>query len=743
MEKLATPASRPGPGAIAGGSTQQASRLLAEGLQHHQAGQLDAAERHYLDALRLVPNQPDALHLLGVLALQRGQPTGAIAQIRRAIAEQPQNSAYHCNLGVALQTVGQLDNARASLERAVTLDPGSVDALFNLGVTLQGLGQLDAAVKRYIQTLTVQPGHPGALQNLSNTLVALAQCHQQAGRLDDAIVTYQQALKLQPAHPETWHNLGRALLVADRATEAVECQRRALAELDAIDATSPGPTDGRLRLGILRNLAAALYPAGQAGEAVHVLRAVVGLTPDNAANWRSLGMAEALIGAADEAVAAYTRSLALNPADPDTHSKLIFVQDLLPTTTLEEAYRQRRVWNDRFARPLAATIKPHRNTPDPERRLRIGYVSADFSRHSAATTFLTVLEAHDPASVEVTCYAANEWHDDYTDRFQALAARWRPIHTLSDDALAAQIRADEIDILVDLSSHSGGNRLLTFARKPAPIQATAWGYATGTGLDTIDVFFADPIAVPPEHRRWYAEEIVDLPNLIGFTAPPSPPPLAPLPALDRGYVTFGSYNRPIKITPDVLDAWARVLLAVPASRLVLKPGNQDSPVTRERLLGPLVQRGIDPARVDMLGHSQHAEHLASFGQLDIQLDPFPHTGGVTTLEGLLMGVPCVTLVGERVPARLSASFLASVDLNDLVATSTDQYVEIAAQLARDVDRLAHERATLRERLLASPVGDARQYARAVEDAYRALWRRWCRGEGTGNRGQVTGGAIRA
>jgi predicted O-linked N-acetylglucosamine transferase (SPINDLY family) len=317
------------------------------------------------------------------------------------------------------------------------------------------------------------------------------------------------------------------------------------------------------------------------------------------------------------------------------------------------------------------------------------------------------------------------YEDDVTERFKACASLWRCIGAMTDAEVAAQVRADRVDVLVDLSAHSRGNRLLAFAQKPAPVQVTAWGYATGTGLDAMDAYFADAVLVPPHEERFYAERVVHLPSFLCYTPPPTSPPVTALPAADHGYVTFGSFNRVVKITPAVLETWARVLHAVPTARLVLKPSLQDTPATRERLVGPLARLGIDPGRVDILGTSPHYEHLESLGKIDIQLDPFPHSGAVSTLDGLLMGVPCVTVLGERVSARSAGSLLTALGLDDLVARDPDEYVEIAARLAQDTPRLVRERATLRARLLTSPMGDAHQYTRAVEEAYRTLWRDWC------------------
>jgi predicted O-linked N-acetylglucosamine transferase (SPINDLY family) len=472
-----------------------------------------------------------------------------------------------------------------------------------------------------------------------------------------------------------------------------------------------------------------------------VLRTIAELTPDDPEAWRNYGVTLATSGSMEVAAAVLEKTVALHPSSSDYLSNYIYVLDMLDSATLEQTFQARRDWNARHALPLAALIQPHANRPDPERRLRVGYVSADFRRHSAAATFLAILQHHDPAVMEVVCYSNNLYEDDLTERFKACASVWRRVGALSDDELAAQIRADRVDVLVDLSGHSRGNRLLTFARKPAPVQVTGWGYATGTGLDAIDAFMADPVVVPPEEERFYAERVVHLPNVVCYSPPPAPPAISLLPALANGYVTFGSFNRVVKITPAVLALWAQVLLAVPGSRLVLKPSLQDTPATRERLVGPLTQRGIDAARVDILGTSPHHEHLTSFGTIDVQLDPFPHTGGVSTLDGLLMGVPCVTLLGERVAGRLTASFQRLLGLDDLIARTPEEYVEIAVGLAVDLDRWARERATLRERLLASPICDADAYARAVEAAYRGLWRDWCarwaRGEDRAARSATT------
>jgi predicted O-linked N-acetylglucosamine transferase (SPINDLY family) len=401
--------------------------------------------------------------------------------------------------------------------------------------------------------------------------------------------------------------------------------------------------------------------------------------------------------------------------------------DLAPGTTSGEAFAERRRWNERYGRPAAVHIRPHDNDRDPERRLRVGYVSADFREHSAAMVFGPVVLSHDPAAVEVVCYAGVLKPDHVTARFQAAAGRWRSMLGVSDEALARQIRQDGIDILVDLSGHSGGHRLQVFARKPAPVQVTAWGYALGTGLDTVDYFFADAVTVPAEARGDFSEEVVDLPAFVAYSPVEGVPEVGPLPARARGAVTFGCFNRLSKLTPEALELWARILGAVPGARVVMKFHGLDQPAIQARVRGAFEGQGIAGERIVMLGGTNSREHLGAYGQVDLALDPFPHGGGVTALDGLWMGVPMVTLLGERIPTRMGPSILTTLGLPEFIAGTPEEYVAVAVRWARNLDELARVRAGLRERMRASVICDHRAYCRAVEDAYRWMWRRWCAG----------------
>ena len=432
-----------------------------------------------------------------------------------------------------------------------------------------------------------------------------------------------------------------------------------------------------------------------------------------------------------QAIQEYRQALALQPDDHQAHSGLILVLDHHEGATPADRLGERRAWNARHARALTLAARPHDSPErqprdlDPNRPIRVGYVSGDFLYHSASSGFAPVVLSHDPSRVEVVCYATNRRKDAQTARFQRGVPTWRDASTWTDEEIAARVRADRIDVLVDLGSHSASGRLLVFARRPAPIQVTAWGYATGTGLDAMDYLFADPICIPPEREHWYHEQIVRLPSAVCYEPPPSMPEVAPPPIMEQGTITFGSFNRATKLSDQSLDLWARLLARVPDSRILFKSPGLDDAENRARILAAFAAHGVGAERIEILGRTPIYEHLAAYSKVDVQLDPFPHVGGATTFDGFLQGVPCVTLLGELITARSSASYLTLLGLDDLIARTPDEYVEIAARLADDPGRLARERTTLRQRLLASPLGNADVYTRAVEAAYRELWRRWC------------------
>jgi predicted O-linked N-acetylglucosamine transferase (SPINDLY family) len=685
-------------------------RALAAALQLHQAGRLPDAEAAYRRVLALDPGNAQALHMLGALANQVGQHAAAVELISQSVRIEPTSADAHSNLGVGYQSLGQLQEAIGCYQRALALRPDHVDALNNLAIALQAAGRLTEALESFEGSLKLRPNHAETLNNVGALYLAL-------GRLDEAEARLRRSLKLKPGYAEALTNLGGVQVTRGQIEEAVaSCQQ----------AVKHAPADARAH----DMLGTALRAAGRLDEAISSYERVLGHSPagPGAANgWLNLAGTLQVAGRSVDAAAAYRKALALNPDSPAAHSGLIFALDLLPGHA-DETFAECRRWNERFGQAWRDRPATHPNTPDPARRLRVGYVSADYYLHSASAAFMPIMRSHDREQIELYCYSGATTRDAINEEARALADGWREMAYLSDDALEAQIRADQIDILVDLSGHSAGNRLPVFARKPAPVQVTAWGYAASTGLDAMGYFLADPVVVPQESRTRYAEQVIDLPAFLCYDPAPYAPGVASSPAEARGFVTFGAFNRLPKISPETVALWGRVLAAVPSARLVIKTKGADISPGREWLLEHLAAQGVHPDRVTLLGGTPHPEHLAAHGEVDLMLDTFPENGGMTTLDALLMGVPVVTLLGERLPGRTSASFLTALGLEDLVARTPDAYVEIATRLAGDLDRLVRERTTLRQRLLASPIGNVPAYTRQVEGIYRELWRSWCAGQ---------------
>jgi predicted O-linked N-acetylglucosamine transferase (SPINDLY family) len=609
----------------------------------------------------------------------------------------------------AARSVGVKTNrARASVppapRPAAAQQPDSLDAWISLVVQCEAQGDRTGEAAALEQVTRRAPDH--ALAWARRGFLAT-----EAGDLDAAVRLFTRAAALAPDHAEVWCALGRAHNGLGQYADAAEAFRRAL---------TLTPNDVTALLG----LGDALHAGRHLDEAITHYQRVLAVQPDRPDLYDRLAVALWRLKRSTEAVDAFRQSLALNPDQPALHSSLIFALDTIAGRE-SEARAERRRWNERFGQAWRSHPTCHQNNPDPERPLRVGYVSADFYQHSAATIFQPIIRAHDHARVQVFCYSGTQQRDAVNAEARALADVWHDVVDLSDDALEALIRADQIDILVDLSGHSAGNRLPVFARKPAPVQVTAWGYATGTGLDTMDYFLADPVFVAADLRTSIVEEVVDLPCVITYQPPGDIPSVAPAPVLTRKQISFGAFNRLVKASPAAVEAWARVLVAVPSSRLVIKTPKTDLDADRARLRDTLIVLGVAAERIEILGSTPQREHLEAHAAIDILLDPFPHTGGITTADALLMGVPVVTLLGEQQAGRVSASLLSALGLHDLIASNADEYVEIAVRLAGDVDRLIRERATLRQRLLASPVGNAGLYTRAVEDVYQELWRRWC------------------
>jgi len=747
-------------------------QALSIALAHYQAGRLPEAQVVYRQILAAHPNHPDALHMLGVIAGQGGRYDQAVSLISQAIAVVPTYAPFHSNIGHYLQMQGNLDAAIASYHRAIALDPRDPAARYNLGNAWKDKGQNEQAIASYQQALSLKPDYIEVLCNLGVVL-------QKQKRFDDAIAAYRRALAIKPAFVEALANLGNALKDRQQYDQALACYQQALAlKPDLAGAHNNignilrlrGQLDDALRryqraialqpdfAEALNNVANIHADKGHVEEALAYCRKALSIKPEMAEAHDVLGRSLQQQGAVDQAIASYQLALQLKADCPDArnhlghalrelgrideavacfrqaidedpddllpHDNLLLTLHLHPATDARTLQAEGRRWNLRHAAPLKQHIRPHTNNRDPDRPLRIGYVSPDLRGHPAGRFTLPLLNNHDRALFEVYAYAQVRVPDGLTEKLKSHTRGWRSIVGVPDQDAAELIRNDRIDILVDLAMHSSDNRLLVFARKPAPVQVTYLAYAGGTALDTIDYRLTDRYLDPdPANDCHYMEKSFHLAGTYWcYLSTTSAPPVNPLPALTTQSVTFGCLNDFSKVSPPALETWATLLLTVPHSRLLLH-----SPIGghRDGLLAFLRDRGIAPGRIEFLERVSPSQYFAAHHRIDIALDPFPYAGGTTTCDALWMGVPVVTLAGQTAVGRAGVSILSNVGLPELIAQSTQEYIQIAAALAGDLPRLSNLRATLRQRMESSPLMDAPAFARAIEDAYRTMWQTWC------------------
>lgn len=676
-----------------------------QGLSAHEKRRYAEAAAHFQRAIDLQPDVAGFYNSLGMTRRAQRRLDEAVAAYGRALELAPGLAPLHNNLGNAWRELGRLDRAIDCFRRAVELMPEFPMAHNHLGVALKESRRLAEAAAALRRALELAPGYAEAWCNLADALAA-------AGELEEAVGAYRRAIELKPDYAQACNNLGNALRARGDHGQAVAMYRRAI-ELRPEGANTHA------------NLASVLDNLGHLDEAADCCRRALELAPDLPAAHATMASILKDSGDLSGAVAWQRRLLKLTPHDALAHSNLIYYLHFLPESDPQSLWEEARRWNAQHARPLADAAPALAADAEPGRRLRLGYVSPDFNRHPVARFLLPLLEHHDRDEFEVFCYASVAHGDDMTERCRAAADQWRDVAWLSDEELARRVRDDRIDILVDLAMHTGHNRLLAFARRPAPVQLTYLAYSGTTGLDAIRYRLTDPYLAPPGgDDRFYAEQSVRLPETYWcYRAPAEAPDVGPLPALKRGAVTFGSLNNFAKLSAPALAAWARLLQALPGAALVLH-----APEVRHRsaVQDALAGQGISRDRVSFVGILPPAEYFRTYHHVDVALDPFPYNGATTTCDALWMGVPVVSLAGRTGVGRAGVSVLSNAGLPELVAPDVDHYVDLAASLGANPKRLAGLRATLRDRLRASPLMNETRFARNVEAAYRDMWHRFCR-----------------
>jgi len=686
---------------------QKIDDILRRAVAAHQAGDLPAAERGYRKALKEAPRLADALHLLGLARYQQDDAEAGAGFIQRAIAIDERNPLYHFNLGNVHKARGQLAAAKQAHQRALALAPGYAEAAANLGGVLQELGEFDEAIAQYRRAIELNPRDVFAHNNLG-TLYRHRNQPEQAERC------YRAAFDLNPGYAEPLANLGVLLRGQGRQQEAEQHCRR------AVELAPDNPE-------LWNHLGTTLVKGWQLRDGIDCYRRALALDPRNATALSAMGNALRESGDIDGALDLLREGLENSDFDSRIWDCLLFTLNYNLSLSRQQGLELSR----RYGEALQAVLTGHGTAPrqHPPRapdkpRLRIGFVSADFRVHSCAYFLLPLFEHIDRDRFELYCYSETERPDAITTRFKQLADHWRDSLGRTDRVLADTIAADRIDILLDLSGHTNGNRLTMMGLKPAPVQATWLGYPNTSGLLNMDYRITDAVSDPEGSEAFHTEALQRLDDGFLCFQPLTPmPEVAPLPAPEAGHVTFGCMNNFSKVTPQVLDLWAELLLDLPGSRLLLKAKQLADSDVHAGVLARFAARGVDETRLTLLAQlPSRDDHFAQYHRMDIALDPFPYNGTTTTCEALWMGVPVVTLRGDRHAGRVGASLLTHAGLERLIAGDEADYRRIALALAADLPALAKLRAGLRTQLRASALCDAPGFADAMGAAFDAMWR---------------------
>ncbi len=697
------------------------------------------AERLYRRVLQADPNQPDALRLLAGLALQSGRHSLAESHARRALQLRPRSAELHWMLGTALMERGRAAAAAHSAQQALQADAGFTPARLLLGNALFAGGDAAGAEQAWREVLAGDAANAAAQFNLAQLLLKRG-ANAQARELLEKVVANT------PGHAGALGLLGECLVPED-ARRAAGLLQRALAL-------------GNRSAAIHAACGRALFRSNDRFAARAALEEAVRLEPGNTEALLDLGEVCDALEQPERALELYQRALATRPQDhalrlkcsdlldglwrveegmafarrmaaDSAHfaSNLCYFANLSDTMTPQQVLAIHRDWARRFADPLLSAPPVFANDRDPQRRLRLGYVSGDLRRHSVAIFFEPLLATHDRAAFEIFLYDNNRHKQDaVTDRLRGFGDAWREVKDLDDRQLFDLVRRDGIDILVDLSGHTALHRLEAFALKPAPVQITYLGAIATTGMQAMDYRLVDPNTDPPGlTEAQHTEKLLRIEGgFLCFEPLPVAGDPAAAPSLGTGRVTFGSTNNLAKVGDRTIALWARLMQAVPDARLLVRDGRLDRPAVRQALKERCAAHGIAAHRLDMRGRiASDAEHLRAYADIDILLDPFPYNGVTTTCEAAWMGVPTVTLEGDRSGARSGVAILRHMGLGELVARDESEYVTIASALAGDPDRLGALRDSLRAQMRSSVLCDRVRLARNIEQAYRQAWRHWC------------------
>ena len=735
-------------------------------LNHHRSGKIDQAENIYQQVIAADPNQPDALRLMGIVCCQKNNRVKAVELFQHALKVLPDQPDVLNNLAITLKELGQNEQAIETYKHLLKLYPQNpADIQNNLGNLYRLVGQPENAVESYNAAATLLPDNPAVHYNLGVVL-------QDLFRFEQAIVAYQKALALNPNLAIAHNNLGNAYKAVEQNEKALECFRRAIAidpnhamahanlaallvlmgNIDqAVESCmqairiQPQNADFHSALGdiyldcamfadaiphfqnalnlnpnlpvIHNKLGYCLYMIGKFNQAVERMKQSIALKPDYSEAYNNLAYVMINQGVAENAIQYFRKSLELAPNCAAYHSNLIFLMHYLPGCSQADIFNELVQWNKSFGKTDPNSALSLRADPSPDRKLRIGFVSADFLNHPVSRFIIPLFQNLDPDRFEIHAYSNNKIFDSVSAKIQSLAHHWTPIYLMNDDRFEKQVREDRIDILIDLAIHSSGNRLKAFSRRLAPLQICWLAYCGSSGLHTMDYRLSDPQIDPHGlFDPYYTEKTLLLPDCHWCCNVPADAPTPHLPPDE--HPVFGCFNTFRKINPLVLKLWAAILAKTPGATLLLHAQEGDH---RDIICNQFQHLGVDPNRIRFFNHGSAVKYFALYNQIHVALDPFPYNGGTTTCDALYMGVPVVSRIwNDRAAGRAGLSLLSQVGLSDLAVDSDDAYIQTAVDLAQNAPRLRELRANLRNTMLASPLMDAPRFAKNFGDLLKNL-----------------------
>lgn len=682
------------------------SKLIVLGNAYHRAGDLARAETIFRIILGQKPDQPAALLSLGIIARQNGRSVEAIRLIERAIAIAPNYHQAHNNLGTVYTDAGRIADAIDCYRRAINLKRDYAEAYYNLGVAYQAQHKPEDALEALSTCRRLTPKR-------ADVHYEIGQCEQKLGHRIEAQIAFNIALHLDPKHARARDSLARIRSAMGHYAHAIEEFERAL-------------EDDPKSISAMNGLGEAMKRVGRFEDGLLILQKAYAIDPRNPETLLNIGAISQCIGDVKVAAAYFEQMLSLHPSAEAAEKSILFAalnRTDLDTEDLFQLHRRLRSVHDR---PDVSGKTFEGRCRDPERKLRVGFVSSDFRTHVVALNMLPLIGNYDRSRFDVFLYAQEKSTDQLTKTFRDATQGYRAIDRHSNEEVARMVEEDEIDILVILAGRFDENRPLIVTHRAAPIQVSFHDCAT-SGLEAMDYWLTDSILHPHDTPEKFTEQLYRLPVYYQYPAQDGLPAASDLPARRNGFVTFGSFNKPEKINDEVIALWSDVLRAVPNSKLLLKYFSYYSePSMQRRWLARFAKYGIGEDRLTLMAKTDNRpNHLTLYNDVDIALDPFPFNGATTTFEALSMCVPVVALLGRHFVDRVAASMVTHAGYPDLVAQDRNSYIALARNLAGDLDRLQMWRETMRVQLHSSPLCNGPVYTRNIEAAFRDMWRTWC------------------